>query len=102
MPGGKAESVEECRLLVVDSVAVLVFEVPDDTAGFPLAIESQRIITHLDDPELAVGPPVEGDRILYQRLGGDQLDLEARRDPDRIQATPRSTCPAARRPSRDR
>ena len=101
-PVGKPEAVEERRLLVVAAVAVRVFEEPDDAAGLPLAVDAQRIVAHLDDPELAVGPPVEGDRVLDQRLGGDQLDREAGRDPDRFQATPRATCPAARHPSTDR
>ena len=37
-------------------------------AGFPLPSAPSGIIPHLDDPEPAVGAPVEGDRVLHQRL----------------------------------
>ena len=68
--GREAEAVEEGRLLVVAAVAVGVFQEPDDAAGLALAVDAQRVVAHLDDPELAVGPPLEGDRVLDQRLGG--------------------------------
>ena len=35
-PGGKTQAIKKCRLLVVDSIAVLVFEITDNAAGFPL------------------------------------------------------------------
>ena len=45
-------------------------------ARLALAVDAERVIAHLDDPQLAVGTPGEGDRGLHQRLGGDQFDLE--------------------------
>ena len=74
--GRERQAVEEGRLLVITAVAVRVFEEPDHAARLALAVDAQRIIAHLDDPELAVGPPVDRDRVLDQRLAGDQLDLE--------------------------
>ena len=51
--------------------------------GFPLPSLPSGIVAHLDDPEPAVGAPVEGDRVGHQRLARDQLDREAGPDPDR-------------------
>ena len=84
-PVGKPRSVEKRRLLVVSAVAVSVFQKPDDAAGFAFAVDTQRVVAHLDDPELAVGPPLEGDRVFDQGLGGGQLDLETGRDLDRLE-----------------
>src|SRR5262249_50721485 len=42
-----------------------------------LAVSAERVVAHLDDPELAVGPPGEVDGGHDDRLGGHQLDLEA-------------------------
>ena len=67
--GREAEPVEERRLLVIPAVAVGIFQESDHAAGLALAVDAQRIIAHLDDPELAVGAPIEGDRVLDQGLG---------------------------------
>ena len=71
---------------VVPAVAVPVFEDLDRAAGRPLAVEAERIVPHLDHPEPAVRPPVEGDRVADQRLGGHQLDPEPRRRPGSIRS----------------
>ena len=83
--GGKRQAVEERRRLVVAAVAVRVLEEPDHAAGLALAVDAQGIVAHLDDPELAVGAPVQRDRVLDQGLAGGQLDLEPRRDADRVE-----------------
>ena len=64
--GGEAEAVEERGRFVVATVAVGVFQDPDNPAELPFVVDSERVVTHLDDPELAVGAPVEGDRIFDQ------------------------------------
>ena len=66
--GRERQAVEEVGRLVVPAVAVGVFEDPDDAPRLPLAVDAERVVAHLDDPELAVGAPVEGDRVLDQRL----------------------------------
>src|SRR5262249_47865171 len=83
-PAGEAQPVQKRRLFVVDSVAVLVFKVADDTAGLSPPVDPERIVPHLEHPELAVRPPIKSDRILDQRLRGYQLDREARRELDRL------------------
>ena len=64
------------------AIASLVFEQADHAAMLSLAIQAQRIVAHLDNPELAVGPPVKGDRVLDERLGGGEFDPEACLDLD--------------------
>ena len=71
--GREAEAVEEDGRLVVAAVAVGVLQDADLAAGLALAVDPEGIVAHLDDPEPAVGAPVERDRVLHQRLGGDQL-----------------------------
>ena len=65
--------------------------------GFPLPSMPVGIVAHLEDPELAVGPEVDRDRVDDQRLGGDQLDAQARLGPERRAAPPRATAAAASR-----
>ena len=74
-PVGNAEAVEERRLLVVAAVAVFVFQVPDHAARLSLAVDAEGIIAHLDDPELAVGAPVERDRVFHQGLAATSSTL---------------------------
>ena len=77
--GREAEAVEEGGGLVVAAVAIGVLERADDAARLALAVAAEGIVAHLDDPEPAVGAPVEGDRVGHQRLAGDELDREAGR-----------------------
>src|SRR5581483_1538973 len=95
--GGIAEVVEEDRGLVVgrgggrlrfpakrfragrgspDSALSGFLEELDAAAGLVLAAGAEGIVAHLDDPELAVRPPGEGDGVHDERLGGHQLDRE--------------------------
>ena len=71
--GWERQIVEKHRRLVVLSVALRRFEHHDLTARLPLAVHAERIIAHLDHPELAVRPPGHRDGVLHQRLGDDQL-----------------------------
>ena len=83
--GGKRQAVQERGCFVVDSITVGVFQEPHDAPGLALAIDSERIIPHLHHPELAVGPPVQRDRVLHQRFARGDLDLEARRHANRAE-----------------
>ena len=76
-PVGKPRPLEkDASGPVVSPVAVAVFEDLDRPAGRPLAVEPERVVPHLDHPELAVGAPLEGDRVADQRLRRHQLDLK--------------------------
>src|SRR5262249_14504434 len=76
------ESVETDGGLVVLAVAFSALQALDPAARLPLVVETERIVNHLDDPELAIGSPVERDGALHQRLGGDQLDGETGARPE--------------------
>src|SRR5262249_38656812 len=75
--GWIAEIVEEDRRLVVGAVGFGLFEELDFAAELTLAVDAERIIAHLDDPELAVRPPGEGDGVHDERLGGHEFGCEA-------------------------
>src|SRR6185436_2928291 len=61
---------------VVAAVAVGVGEHAQAAAGRAVAIHTERVSTHLQNPEPAVRAPVEGNWILNQRFGGNEFDLE--------------------------
>jgi hypothetical protein len=81
----KNESVREDRPLVHRAVVVGVFEDDDSTDRIvlPGRLDVVHITRHLDDPEAAVGIPVDDDRILNERLARDQLETVTRRHVDR-------------------
>src|SRR5262249_31283612 len=74
--GRETDFVEEDRRLVVLAVTFGAFEKLDASPGLALAVYTERIVAHLDDPELAVRTPGEADRILHQRLRHDQFGDE--------------------------
>src|SRR5207248_6626633 len=53
--GGEADVVHEESHLVVGPVGFGLFEEFDLAAELVLAIDAERIVAHLDDPEFAVG-----------------------------------------------
>src|SRR5262249_30440403 len=57
-----------------------VFEKANLAAPFFPYSDTERIIAHLDDPQLAVGSEGERDRIEDERLGCHQLDFESGTD----------------------
>src|SRR5262249_6542664 len=63
--GRVAEVVEEDGRLVVLAGAPGVFEELDLAAELALAIDAERVVAHLDDPELAVRPPGHRDRVFH-------------------------------------
>ena len=79
--------VEEDRGRLEDAVAVLVLQ--DHHAPvrlvFRRAIEVRHVALHLDDPETTVGTELGGHRIADLRVAGDERDLEALRDLERLQ-----------------
>src|SRR5262249_35309589 len=75
--GRKADFVEKDRRFIVLAIAPGAFEELDASAGLALAIDAERIVAHLDDPELAIGSPGETDRVLHQWLRHDQFGDEA-------------------------
>ena len=85
--GREGKVVEEDRRLDILAVAVGVFKILDDAARLAFAVHAERIVGHLHDPELAVRAPGKGDRILHKRLGGRQLDFEARPHFDGMQGS---------------
>ena len=75
------EAVEEQRGLVVLAVAVGVLQVFDAAAGLAAIVRAERVVAHLDDPQFAVRPPGERDRVLHQRLGRHEVHLKPRPRP---------------------
>src|SRR5262249_11866390 len=68
--GRKAEVVEERGRLVVLAVALRAFEEFNLAAEFALAVGAERVVAHLDDPQLAVRRERERDGVLDLWLRG--------------------------------
>ena len=84
--GRKGDVGEKLGPAVVAAVAVgILRDKQIFPPGLPLIVEAQRIVEHLGDPQLAIGPPIESHRVGDQRLGGDQLDVKAGRHVQRRQ-----------------
>ena len=81
--GGERQVVEEDGRFVVLAVALGGLQALDPAAGLAFAVHAERIVAHLDDPELAIRSPGEGDGVFDKRLRGDQLDGETRPHLDR-------------------
>ena len=77
---GHDEAVEEHGPLVHAPVGIRVFKHRDAARRLVLthAIRVRHITRHLHDPDAAVGIKLHRHRRIDQRLGGDQLDAEAR------------------------
>ena len=71
--------------LVVAAIAVGVRQRGDDAHGliFPDAAHVGHVTSHLDHPQAPVRPELHGDRISHQRIRGDQLRPESRRELER-------------------
>ena len=85
----KREGTQHNQWVVLDyvNVVVHVFE-HDDAAGRPVfafAVEVPHVAPHLDHPHTAVRVEVDGDGRLHERLGGDEMDVVAGRDEERLQ-----------------
>src|SRR5581483_4249734 len=59
---GKRQSVKEHSGFVVMPITLRVLQKTDDAAGFTLAIQSQWIIAHFDDPKFSIRTPLERNR----------------------------------------
>src|SRR5260370_28880139 len=64
----KTQVVEKNSRLGVLAVAICVLENLDAAARLALAVDTQRIITHVHDPELTVGAPGKSHLTLHHRL----------------------------------
>src|SRR5207249_6568089 len=58
---GKVEAIKKHSRFVVMPRVVGVFEETHDSAWLAFAIQSERVIDHLDDPKLAIRAPLESD-----------------------------------------
>ena len=81
---GERNLVEEQRRTVVSSVVIRIFQKSNPTTGCSTTVDPQRIIRHFGNPQLAIGAPVERDRIHRQRFVRDEFDLISRQDSHRL------------------
>ena len=63
--------------MVVAAVAIAILQPADAPSMFSLAVEAERIVGHLGNPQPSGFIPLERDRIHHQRLGGHQFDSVA-------------------------
>src|SRR5262249_53491846 len=75
--GRIADVVEEHGRLVVMSVTLRRFEELDSPTRLPLPVHAERVVAHLDNPQLPVRPPGDRDGVLHQRLGSGQFNTVA-------------------------
>ena len=71
---------EEDGRFVVAAITIGIFEKTNDSAGLAFAIDSERVIAHLDHPQLAVCAPIESNRVQHERFAGHQFHFEAGTD----------------------
>ena len=81
--GGEVEAIEEEGGLIVFAIAIEVFEKANAPAWF--AVDAGGIVGHFCDPEFAVCPPINSDRILHQGFGRDEFDRVTLRNVDCFQ-----------------
>ena len=85
---GKHQAVSKDGPLVHRPVAIRVFEDDDAADGIELGSGPVRLrheARHFDRPQPPVGVPVDHDRIVDQRLGGDEFEPVAGRHVERLQ-----------------
>ena len=71
---GERKAIEKNGGVVVVPIAIAILQPADAPAVLAFAVESKRVVSHLDNPKPPVRIPLERNRIGYQRLGGHQLD----------------------------
>ena len=87
------EAVGEDRALVHHAVPVGVLEHDDLADGLHEGLGGREIrheAGHFHDPDAALPVPVHHDRVLHQRLAGDELDAVARRHVEGLQRVGRT------------
>ena len=73
--GWEVEISEEEGGLVENTIAIGIGEQTHASSGS--TVEAGRVVGHFGDPELPVGRPVNGNRVLHQGFGCHELDLVA-------------------------
>ena len=59
------------RGVLKSSIAIAIFEEFHAAAGLPIVVGAAGVIVHFADPKFTVGSPIDRDRILDERFGGD-------------------------------
>ena len=77
---GKVQAFGKEGAVVVGAVGVAVFEDSDAAAAGAGVAEAERVVGHFDDPEAALGVPVEGDGVEDEGFGSDDLGFETGRE----------------------
>ena len=74
---GERNSIKKQGRLVIDPVAVGVFEETDSSSRFSFVVHSARVVSHLGNPELAIRSPIHRNRVHRQRFMCHQIDSKA-------------------------